>query len=104
MSLPLILNHPKDKSVNLFDPVVFECIAEGFGFVTITWGRDGYKLPSTATTQTTISNSKIASSLKITKTTGYYSGRYYCIVKNEAGVTVSHHANLQVKGIEFCKY
>ena len=100
MSLPSILNHPKDTSVNVFDPVVFECMAESFGFVTITWGKDGYKLPSTATTQTTKSNNKITSSLRITKTAGYYSGQYYCIVKNEAGVTVSHHATLQVQGIE----
>ena len=84
--------------MNVFDPVVFECMAEGFGFITITWGRDGYKLPSTATTQTTRSNNKITSTLKITRATGYYSGQYYCIVKNEVGVAASDRANLQVKG------
>ena len=99
MSLPLILNHPKNASVNVFDPVVFECMAEGFGFITITWRRDGYKLPSTATTQTTRSQNKIISILRITKTVGYYGGRYYCIAVNEAGMTTSHHANLQIQGI-----
>ena len=99
MSLPLILNHPKNASVNVFDPVEFECMAEGFGFITITWRRDGYKLPSTATTQTTRSQNKVISILRITKTAGYYGGRYYCIAVNEAGMTTSHHANLQVQGI-----
>jgi len=98
VSLPQILNHPKDRSVNVFEPAVFECMAEGFGVVAITWRRDGYKLPSTATTQTTRVQNKVTSVLSITRTAGYYSGQYYCVVKNEAGVTESNHANLQVQG------
>jgi len=99
VSQPIILNHPNNISVQVFDPVVFNCMAEGFGFVTIIWEKDGYKLPSTATIQTTKSNNKVTSTLKITKTAGYYSGQYYCIAKNEAGKTVSHHANLLVQGM-----
>jgi len=41
-------------SVHVFDSVVFDCMAEGFGFVTIIWEKDNYKLPSATTMQTNI--------------------------------------------------
>ena len=41
---------------------------------------------------------EIISILEVTKALRYYSGDYYCIVKNEKGKTQSLPAYLQVKG------
>ncbi|XP_065905856.1 hemicentin-1-like isoform X2 [Dysidea avara] len=96
-SLPVILNNPKSARVDAFEPVTFKCSAEGYGYITITWQKTGYVLPWTATINTTKSNNMITSILRITKTVGYYSGQYYCVVKTEAGVVVSHYAHLHVQ-------
>ena len=97
----MILNNPKSARVDAFEPVTFKCSAEGYGYITITWQKTGYVLPWTATINTTKSNNTITSILRITKTVGYYSGQYYCVVKTEAGVVVSHYAHLHVQGTVF---
>ena len=94
----MILSQPLNASVDIFEPVVFECVAEGFRLTTVTWRKDGYALPSTATTQTSTSHNKISSVLNITKSAWYYTGRYYCIAENEAGSVNSQYAKFHVRG------
>lgn len=94
----MILSQPLNASVDLFGPVVFECVAEGFRLTTVTWRKDGYALPSTATIQTSTSHNKIYSVLNITKSAWFYTGRYYCIAENKAGSVYSQYAKFHVRG------
>ena len=100
MSLPVIFDNPKSATIIALESVEFKCSAKGYGHITITWQKADYVLPLTATVNTTLSNNKIISILRITKAVGYYSGQYYCIVHNEAGAVVSHYAHLNVQGTE----
>ena len=56
------------------------------------------RLPRTASITNTRSHDEITSILTITKAITYYSGNYYCYVKNEIGERNSSQAQLQVKG------
>ena len=98
VSLPIILNDPKSATVKIFASVMFKCTAEGYGHITITWRKVDHMLPLMATIKTTKSRGKISSVLKITRTAGFYSGQYYCVVKNEAGPVDSRYAKLHVQG------
>ncbi|XP_065904077.1 hemicentin-1-like [Dysidea avara] len=97
VSLPIILNDPKSATVKIFASVMFKCTAEGYGHITITWRKVDHMLPLMATIKTTKSRGKISSVLKITRTAGFYSGQYYCVVKNEAGPVDSRYAKLHVQ-------
>ena len=47
------------------------------------------------------SEDELTSVLRIANALSYYSGSYYCIVKNEIGETYSTQAQLQVKGTNY---
>ena len=98
MSLPAILEHPNNMSINPDESVTFKCTASGFGVLEIVWKRFKHDMPVTAEVTEETSLNKITSILKITKTAGYYSGQYYCVAKNEFGEVVSHIANLHIQG------
>ena len=88
-------------SVDVYTPVDLRCKAKLFGNVQIYWKKSGSaQLPKAASVKSTIlhAQGEIISVLRITKTLNYYSGDYYCIVKNEIGETRSLPAYLQVKG------
>ena len=55
-------------------------------------------MPITAVLTEEKSLNEISSILEITKTVGYYSGKYYCVVENKIGSVVSQTANLFVQG------
>ena len=88
-------------SVDAYTPVALRCKANLFGNVQIFWEKSGSaQLPKTASVNsiTLHAHSEIISVLSITKALNYYSGDYYCIVKNEIGETRSLPAHIQVKG------
>ena len=62
------------------------------------WRRNKYNVPVTVEVTEEKSLNKISSILKVTKSVGYYSGQYYCIAENEAGMVFSQTANLHVQG------
>ena len=86
-------------NVSVFGSVAFECTVEGFGVIDVTWQRVGCALPITATITNITSINKVTSILRITKSSGYYSGQYYCTARNNAGTVKSQQANLHVEGM-----
>ena len=84
--------------INVYRTVTFQCTAQGFGVSKIVWKRVKHNMPVTAKVTEEKSLNKITSILNITKTTGYYSGQYYCVAENQAGKVVSRIANLHVQG------
>ena len=60
--------------------------------------NESSRLPRTASVINKRSQDEITSILRITKAMTYYSGSYYCYVKNEIGERKSFQAQLQVKG------
>ena len=86
-------------NVSVFGSVSFECTAEGFGIIEVTWQRVGCALPLTATITSIKSINKVTSVLRITKSSGYYSGQYYCTARNSAGIVKSEQARLYVNGM-----
>ena len=68
----------------------------------IYWQRIGSsRLPNTASVDVIKSDNELTSVLRIVNTLSYYSGSYYCIVKNEIGEAYSSQAQLQVKGNDY---
>jgi len=86
-------------NVSVYGSVTFECTAEGFGVIEVTWQRVGCALPITSTITTIKSTNKVTSILHITKSSGYYSGQYYCTARNSAGTVKSQKAILHVEGM-----
>ena len=85
-------------NINVHESVLFKCSASGFGVLKIIWKRLEHNMPSTAEVTEAKSLNKITSNLKITKTSGYYSGQYYCVAENQVGRVVSQIAHLLVQG------
>ena len=85
-------------NINFYESVSFKCSASGFGVLKIVWKRIEHNMPLTAEVVEKKSLNKTTRILKITKTTGYYSGQYYCVAKNEVGEVISQTANLHVQG------
>ena len=100
VSPPDILNHPTSSTVAFYSNVQFNCVARGFGLVSIAWKKvDSQRLPFTARVTNTSSNiNEISSVLTITEVIGYYSGQYLCEAKNSAGIATSSPATLYVNG------
>jgi len=71
---------------------------EAFGYTTVVWRKLGSILPITATVKNTPLLNGVTSVLTITGVAGYYGGFYYCIATNQAGSTLSNHAELTVQG------
>ena len=99
MSPPKISKQPSTINSSVFGSVEFECTAEGFGVIEVTWQRVGCALPITSTITTVKSTNEVTSILRITKSSGYYSGQYYCTARNKAGTVKSQQASLYVEGI-----
>ena len=63
------------------------------------WKKVGPILPAIATERSTTLGTITTSTLKFyDRTSGYYSGEYYCIAINDVGETASQHVNLHVQG------
>ena len=101
-SLPTISEQPSNVTVNFYESVSLNCTAYGFGVLKVFWKRVKHPMPVMTEVTEKESLNKITSILKITKTTGYYSGQYYCVAKNEVGEVVSKIANLYVQGNAKC--
>jgi len=99
VSPPKISKHPSAMNVSVFGSVAFKCTAEGFDVIEVTWQRVGCALPITSTITTVNSTNKVTSILQITKSSGYYSGQYYCTARNSAGTVKSQQASLHVEGM-----
>jgi len=99
VALPIFLMHPEDVIVKVYTPVVFICKVSGFGNITIDWKRIGFKLPVTSSISVIKADDTFTSILRITRTSGYYAGQYYCIAHNSVGKVTSQIARLFVKGI-----
>ena len=97
-SLPAISAQPSNVTVNFYESVSLNCTAYGFGGLKVVWKRVEHTMPVMTEVIEKNSSNKITSILKITKVTGYYSGQYSCIAKNEAGEVSSQVANLLVQG------
>ena len=98
MSLPTISEHPNDMNTSVLNSVSFKCTAHGFRVLKIVWKRVKHNMPVTAEVTKRESLNKITSTLKFTKTAGYYAGQYYCVAENQAGEVVSRIANLYIQG------
>ena len=97
--LPNITEHPQSVTIDAYETVVFKCKSKLLGSVQFFWQKSGSsRLPRTASITNTRSHDEITSILTITKAMTYYSGNYYCYVKNEIGERSSSQAELQVKG------
>ena len=98
MALPIIVRQPRSTVVEICKVATFECTARSYGNVSITWRRQNYKLPVTATVLNTRSLTEIKSILKIENTIGYYKGYYYCVIENIVGVVNSNFAYCNITG------
>jgi len=98
VSLPVFSFHPKDTTAYVYNDVVLTCEAIGFGKITIVWKRIGLELPIASIQNNTKSGDTVTSTLHITRTNGYYAGRYYCTAENSAGKVKSKVAKLHVTG------
>ena len=85
-------------NVSVYESVSFKCTAQGFGVLKIVWKRVKHNMPVTAEENEEKTLNKITSILKFTKTIGFYSGEYYCIVEGEVGEVASRTANLHIQG------
>ena len=97
----MISEQPNDMKINVYESVSFECRAHGYGDIKITWKKANHNIPVTAEVTEEKSLNNISSILKITKSVGYYSGCYYCVVENEVGKVVSQTVNLHVQGNKY---
>ena len=95
---PTILEQPSSMNISVYKSVSFKCSVQGFGVLKIVWKRVKYHMPVTAEVAEKRSLNKVTSILKITQTTGYYSGQYYCVAENQFGEVVSQVANLYIQG------
>ena len=105
VNLPAFLKDPGPATVNISANVTFSCTAKGFNITDLVWRKVGSsRLPLTATNKTKWSSNEVTSILTITKTAGYYRGKYYCVATNNAGETPSNQAQLLVQGYYFMFY
>ena len=96
--LPKITKQPNDVNVTTAcNSASFMCTAYGFGLINIVWERINYTLPITFDVTEQKNLNTLSSTLTISEIVGYYSGQYYCVVKNRAGIITSQIANLHVK-------
>ena len=93
---PTITTHPSNQST-ICSSASFTCIAHGFGGIKITWRRVNYDLPISADVTQEKSLNGLSSTLRLTKIAGYYSGQYYCVAENKAGMVTSKAASLHVQ-------
>ena len=92
---PTITTHPSNQST-ICSSASFTCIAHGFE-IKITWRRVNYDLPISVDVTQEKSLNGFSSTLKLTKIVGYYSGQYYCVAENKAGIVTSKAASLHVQ-------
>ena len=85
-------------NIYVLNSVSFKCTAQGFGKLIIVWKRVKHNMPVTAEVTEVKTLNKITSILKFTKTIGFYSGQYYCVIEGEVGEATSQAANLQIQG------
>ena len=86
-------------NASVLSSVSFNCVANAYnGELNIAWKRLKYNMPVTTEVTEEKSLNEIASILKFTNTIGYYSGQYYCVAENEAGIAISQTANLNIQG------
>jgi len=104
VSLPVFSIHPNDVTTYVYNDIALTCEVGGFGRITIFWKKIGSKLPITATRSDFKSGDSVSSTLRITRTNGYYAGQYYCIAENSAGNISSRIATLRVTGTEHMYY
>jgi len=100
------VDHPSSTTVVFYSSAQFSCTAKGFGIIGVVWKKVGsQKLPFTATVTTVSSGiNGITSVLSIIEIIGYYSGQYFCEVRNSAGTTTSLPATLNVNGMLLLYY
>ena len=100
-SPPDIVDHPSSTIVVFYSSAQFSCTARGFRLINIVWKKAGsQRLPFTAKVTNISSDiNEITSVLTITEIIGYYSGQYFCEVRNSAGTTTSSLATLNVSGM-----
>ena len=97
--MPRITNQPNNKNISINESVSFKCTVRGFGVLKIVWKRVKYDMPATAEVTEKKTINEITSILKFTKTTGYYTGQYYCVGKSErVGKATSQTVHLYVQG------
>ena len=94
----MVLRHPSTAIVGIFQSAVLECSFQSFGILKVVWKKHGHSLPVKASDTVTISKNTVTSVLKINRTVGYYSGKYYCVAENIAGKVASLAADLSVQG------
>jgi len=97
--LPVITKHPSNVITDIYATAQFECKAKALRNVEVIWKRVGSNLPITAKITINVKSDEITSILNITRISEYYEGRYYCIIKNNAGDVVSNQAHLHVNGM-----
>ena len=85
-------------NIHVLKSVSFNCTVRGFGKLKVVWKRVKHNMPVTAKVTDVKTLNKITSILKFTKTIGFYSGQYYCVVEGEVGEVASRTANLHVQG------
>jgi len=95
------VDHPSSTTVVFYSSAQFSCTARGFRLISVVWKKVGsQRLPSTATVTTVSSGiNEITSKLTIIQIIGYYSGQYFCKVRNSAGTATSLPATLNVNGM-----
>ena len=93
---PIIIQHPKNVSIDTYGKAKFSCKVRSFDKADITWKMAGQpSLPLTARIRNRRSR-RISSSVLIIS--NVLSGEYYCIARNNFGVAISNLASLFVKG------
>ena len=101
----MFLKDPVSATANISTNVTLSCTAKGFNITELIWRKGGSsRLPLTATNKTKWSSNEVTSILTITKTAGYYRGKYYCVATNNAGEASSNQAQLLVQGYYFMLY
>ena len=98
---PTITTHPRHQ-LTICNSASFTCAARGFGVIKVTWKRVDYELPITAYVTEKKSLNVLYSTLNFNNIVGYYSGQYYCIAENEAGMVTSQAATLHVQSKITC--
>ena len=95
------MDHPSSTNVVFYSSAQFSCTARGFRLTSVVWKKvSSQRLPSTATVTTVSSGTnEIISKLSIIEIIGYYSGQYFCEVRNSAGTATSLPATLNVNGM-----
>jgi len=95
----VITKHPLNIITDIYTTAQFECKAKALGNAEVIWKRVGSNLPITAKITINIKSDEITSILNIIRISEYYEGRYYCIIKNNAGDVTSNQAHLHVNGM-----